>query len=90
MEYTLYAWRSDNEGGIAICKSSEFTPNRNYYPESGWRAKPSIKIGDFSTVSELADLLYKDNDCWYINEDEALEDATEMMKRYLESEEDWY
>ena len=92
MKYTLYAWCADNEGGIAICNFGEFSPNRDYYPESGWRAQPSTKIGDFSTVSELADLLYKDNNGWYANKSEALKDATEMMERYneLEAEEDWW
>jgi hypothetical protein len=55
-KYTLYAWRSDDEGGLNICKCEDFTPSRGYNPESGWRARPSEKIGDFDTAEELAAL----------------------------------
>ena len=55
-KYTLYAWRSDDEGDFGICKCGDFTPNLNYHPESGWRARPSVKIGDFNTAEELAEL----------------------------------
>ena len=81
MKYTLYAWCADDEGGYAICNCGEFTPNRNYHPESGWRAKPSVKIGDFDTVRELAELLYNDSPAYWDSVDYAMIEATEMMQR---------
>jgi hypothetical protein len=90
MKYTLYVWIADDEGGYAICRAEEFSPKRNFYPESGWRAKPSVKIGDFSTVSELADLLYADLPEVYQRKEDAIIEATEMMRHYKEWEEDEY
>lgn len=58
-KFTLYAFRTDNEGGYRICKSDDFTPNLGYEPLSGWRAKKSTKIADFDTVEELAMILQK-------------------------------
>jgi hypothetical protein len=55
-KYTLYAWLADDEGGMNICKCEDFTPKKEYNPESGWRAMPSVKIGDFDTAEELAKL----------------------------------
>lgn len=59
-EYTLYEWISDDESGYCICRFGEFNLNLNYNPESGWRAHPSNKIGDFTTVDELAKLILED------------------------------
>ena len=55
-KYTLYAWTADDEGGLAICLYDEFSIYRGYRPETGWRAQPSVKIGDFNTAEELANL----------------------------------
>lgn len=92
-KYTLYAWCADDEGGLSICNFGEFTPKRDYHPESGWRAQPSVKIGDFTTASELAALLYKDCPEFYKDENHALVKATEWLQEYKEWEEnpeDWY
>ena len=86
-KYTLYAGCSDDEGGYGICLASEFTPNCGYCPESGWRAKPSVKIGDFNTVSELADLLYVDDPNWFVDEPGAFMEAVSMMASYDGKEE---
>lgn len=70
--YTLFAWFADDEGGYSICRSEDFSPNLNYYPESGWRARPSVKIGDFNTFEELVQLILLDSPCRLIEaEDEA-------------------
>ena len=42
--YTLYAWRSDDEGGYGICFSDEFSSSLNYQPESGCNAVPSERL----------------------------------------------
>ena len=63
--YTLYVWMSDDEGGWGICHSGEFSPILNYAPWSGWRAKPSEKIGDFSNKDELTNLLFAHNPDWF-------------------------
>lgn len=60
-EYTFYWWQSDDEGGYAICRTEEFSPKRNFQPESGWRAHPSVKVGEFNTVEELGELIYEEN-----------------------------
>ena len=80
--YTLYAWRADDEGGWSICKRENFSPQRDYYPESGWRAQPSQRIGDFDTTEELADLIFAevhDYDAEYTKE-EALQEARSWME----------
>ena len=61
--YTLYAWRTDDEGGYSVCKREEFSPQRNYHPESGPWAHPSQKVGDFNTLEELTNLLATDYGC---------------------------
>ena len=58
--YTLYYWDSDNEGGIAICRTEEFSPERNFQPETGCRARPSVAIGEFNTVEELGELIFSE------------------------------
>lgn len=80
MKYTLYEWIADDEGGYGICLASEFTPNRGYHPESGWRAKPSVKLGDFNTVSELADLLFANDPDWFADKPGAFIEATNMLR----------
>lgn len=56
-EFTLYVFRSDDEGGYGVCKTAEWSPKIGYNPESGWRAKPSEKVGEFDSVEELANIL---------------------------------
>ena len=87
MKYTLYAWRTDDECGLDICFSSEFSSSTGYYPETGWRAEPSVKIGEFNTVSELADLLIADDPLYYKDKDKkfAIDDATEMFNWFKNS-----
>lgn len=67
-KFTLYSFRTDNEGGYRICKSEDFTLELAYEPQSGWRAEKSTKIADFDTVEELAMILQKeekeDNDIY--------------------------
>lgn len=79
-KYTIYSWRSDDEGGFGVCNYGEFTPNMNYQPETGWRATPSEKIGDFSTMEELADLLFEYNPEWFKTIEEATKEAKEIMQ----------
>lgn len=85
-KYTLYVWCADNEGGYGICPYGEFTPYKGYHPESGWRARPSVKIGDFTTATELASLLYHDCPECYKDENQALKEATEWLQEYQDEE----
>lgn len=79
-KYTLYAWIADDESGVDICFSEEFSPSLGYRPESGWRARPSKKIGEFDTVSELADLLIADAPLYYKDDKNlAINEAAEML-----------
>lgn len=59
-KFTLYSFRTDNEGGYGICKSEDFTPELDYEPQSGWRAEKSSKVADFDTIQELAMILQKE------------------------------
>ena len=85
MKYTLFAWRSDNEGGIGVCPSEKFSPMTAYQPETGWRAEPSQKIGDFSNVDELIDVLLSSDPDFY-TEETAKQDALEIMEHIYETE----
>ena len=89
MVWTLYSWRSDNEGGIGVCRSSEFTPMTGYQPETGWRAEPSEKIGDFSNIDELIQVLLSSDPIY--TKDMATEEALSIMEhlREIEQEELW-
>lgn len=79
--YTLYAWRTDDEGGYAVCKREEFSPSLRYRPESGPWARPSIKIGDFNTIEELTDLIFAEcKDCLGLSREAASEDAKIYME----------
>ena len=69
-KYTLYYFRSDNEGGYGICYSDEWSPRVGYEPWTGWRARPSEFVGNFNTAEELADL----TDGWL-----SIEEAKEMI-----------
>ena len=82
-KYTAYVWTADDEGGIGICDASKFTPNTGYYPASGWRARPSEKIGEFSSVDELAELLFNGNSEYYGSIEEAVKEASQLMNDML-------
>lgn len=86
-KYTYYAWRSDDEGGCSICYSEDFSPYKDYYPETGWRAKPSKKIADFNTALELADLLIAGSPWFYKDKSLAIKDAEEMINSFINEEE---
>lgn len=82
-KFTVYAWCADDEGGLGVCLTKKFSPKRSYYPESGWRAQPSEKIGEFDTVEELAEVLYADvNESYYTMQD-ALKDAKDLTRKLL-------
>lgn len=36
-KFTLYYFKADDEGGYGVCKSKDFTPMRDYRPQTGWR-----------------------------------------------------
>jgi hypothetical protein len=75
--YTLYAWIADDEGGYGVCKREEFSPNLDYRPQSGWRASPSQRVGDFNTLEELTDLILKSEPMY--SKELAAEDAKWLM-----------
>lgn len=77
--YTLYIWIADDEGGYGICHCGEFSPMLNYCPESGWRARPSEQIGDFTTLEELANLLLSDAPDYFDGIDDATNEARWLM-----------
>ena len=52
-KYTLYAWCTDDEGGLCICRAEKFE-SKKVYTEFGFYSK--VKIGDFDTAEELAEL----------------------------------
>lgn len=78
-KYTLYAWFADDEGGTAVCLTKDFTPMRNYNPESGCHAMPSEKLGEFNTLDELSQLLFDTSDGYYISVDEARKEDGEYF-----------
>ena len=78
MEYTLYWYQTDDGGGYGICHYNEF----NQYNGDN----SVMKIGDFTTTSELADLLYDDDPSWCIDEPGAYMLAMDIMRSYRESE----
>ena len=61
-KYVVYDWRADDEGGTGIYLANEWSTMVGYCPESGWRARPSVKIGEFDTVEELAKILSDRNE----------------------------
>lgn len=72
-KYTLYAWCTDDEGGLCICRAEKFEPKK-VYTEFGFYTKQ--KIGDFDTAEELAELAETN-----------LEEATEWLNEIKEQEE---
>ena len=83
MKYTLYLWRTDDEGGYGMVESEKFSPSFDYHPETGWRAQPSVKIGEFNTVDELADLLMVKYPEYYTHES-AEQEANFMFRAHEE------
>lgn len=84
--YALYSWRADDEGGISMCFASDWSPRKDYYPRSGWRARPSVLIGEFDTIHELAELLMVHDNNWKerVTFDKWLEEAQELIDEFLE------
>ena len=82
--YTLYSWRTDDEGGYGVCKKDKFSYKVGYRPETGPWARPSIWVGDFNTFEELTELISKE---YGISRTEALEEAKWFMDALLEKEE---
>ncbi len=80
--YTLYAWLADNEGGYSVCKTQEFTPERDYLPNTGWRARPSEKIAEFDTADELISILQNEYEKlgWDFTYHECVTDAADLMR----------
>ena len=87
MKYTLYLWRTDDEAGYDMVESERFSPSYDYRPETGWRAKPSVKIGEFNTIEELAELLMKE-DPEYLTSELAMKDATAIFQWHEAKKED--
>jgi hypothetical protein len=77
-KFTVYSWRADDEGGIDVCLTNEFNPSLRYNPYSGWRARPSKKIGEFNTIDELADVLFANNPEFFETKENAIQDAKWM------------
>jgi hypothetical protein len=50
--YTLYSWYFDGEGGYGVCEKENLPPKASYNIEI---------IGDFNTISELKELIIKDD-----------------------------
>lgn len=80
-EFTFYYWQSDDEGGYLICRTEEFSPKRNFQPDTGWRAIPSQKVGEFNTVEELAEIIFDE-----MGSDLTMEECLEEAKMYFQ----WY
>ena len=85
-KFVLFAWCADDEGGYGTCLAEKFSSNVGYDPKSGWRAKPSEKIGEFTTVEELANLIYNDSPEYYTAET-AMEEANFLFDR-MEDDDD--
>ena len=79
MKYTLYVYRYDDEAGYGVVESERFSPSFDYWPESGSRAEPSVKIGEFDTVKELAELLIEREPEHYTAET-AREEAVDLLE----------
>ena len=79
-KYTVYAWRADDEGGLGVCLTEKFSPSLDYNPSSGCNARPSVKIGEFDTIEELAEVLYEDNPVWYESKENALKEAGWLLE----------
>ena len=68
-KYTLYLWRTADDGGYWVCQSGDFP----YGDES------VTKIGEFDTISELTDLLHQDDPEWFDGGLQTAASAMEMM-----------
>lgn len=67
-KYTLYAWCTDDEGGLSICRAEKFEPKK-IYTEFGFYTKQ--KVRDFDTAEELAALA-----------EISVEEAAEWLEEY--------
>lgn len=87
-KFTVYSWRTDDEGDIDVCLTEKFSPSLKYDPYSGWRARPSIKIGEFDTVDELADVLFADSPEFFETKENALTEAMYLYNKCISLEEE--
>ena len=71
-KYVVYDWFSGDEGGQGVCLKSEYKPNFN--------GLNTDKIGEFDTVEELADILNSSFPDWYVDFQEALQDAKDLFE----------
>lgn len=71
-KYVVYDWFSGDEGGQGVCLTSEYKPNFN--------GLNTDKIGEFDTVEELADILNSSFPDWYVDFQEALQDAKDLFE----------
>ena len=77
MNYILYIWRNDTDGGYKVCRSENFPCGDESVD----------KIGEFNTVSELANLLHQDDPEWFAGDLQTTTAAMEMMNTLWEREE---
>lgn len=68
-KYTLYLWRTADDGGYEVCASDE----------EPCGDESVTKIGEFDTISELTDLLHKDDPEWFDGSLHTAATAMEMM-----------
>lgn len=71
-KYVVYDWFSGDEGGQGVCLASEYKPNFN--------GLNTDKIGEFDTVEELADILNSSFSDWYVDFQEALQNAKDLFE----------
>ena len=81
-KFSVYVWKSDDEGGFGICRAEQFSSSLGYRPESGQLARPSQKIGEFNTVEELAEILFDSSNDYYASFEEATADAEQLFDDY--------
>lgn len=68
-KYTLYLWRTADDGGYEVCESKDFAFDN----------ESMAKIGEFDTISELTALLHKDDPEWFDGSLHTAASAMEMM-----------
>ena len=76
MKYVLFIWRNGNEGGYDVCRSERYND------------QDRIKVGEFDTASELANLLRQDDPEWFADDLHTTTTATEMLLRLWVKEEE--
>lgn len=81
--YTLFVWAPNDEpGGYGICKSDEFSYSYGGILPNGWRCRPSVRLGNFSSEKELMDLLVKDDPIVFSTEDKCNRIVKELLKHH--------